>query len=631
MKVTSSNKSYILIIVVLVALGATAVWLQLIGGMDRGEIRNVVLISIDTCRADRLSCYGYSRKTTPNIDAVAAESILFENVVSSVPQTLPAHSSMLTGTTPLYHGIHDNLGYQLDRSNITLPEIMREHGFKTGAIISSFVLDSEFGLDQGFDSYNDDFEDVIRTSNTTERRGGEASDFAIRWLGEHKDSEFFFFLHYFDPHFRYEPPEPFRSWYADNLYAGEIAYTDHCIGRVIDELKNLGLYDSALIIITSDHGEMLSEHGEAEHGYFIYQSAIKVPLIFKLPGRATRKRVQNLVGLVDIVPTVCNLVGIQAPAHIRGKDLTAYFSKDSIPEQKRYIYCESFTPTKHNANALIGVVTDGWKYIQTTRPELYDLIRDPEEMDDLIDKEPQRAHLLHEHLKLILSEQASEDNPSGRLELDEEGKKRLESLGYIASTTVDDSLDIDQSKKDPKDLIGFHNIKTYNKMAIALVQEGKLNEAAEAYRKIIEHYKKTQISHSMASIHLNLAMILKRLNKPRQAIKHLKITVELFNDELKKNPNSVIDWERLGSAFVELENFDQGGRAFKRALSLDPGNIQYCINLTRTLESQGRYDEAIEELKKSIQFLSGKGQTKNTIELQKYLKQLEQKRSKATQ
>ncbi len=615
---------------VLIFVGILA-WFFAKGKLGLEKPRHVILISIDTCRADYLSCYGYRRNITANIDAVAAEGILFENVVTSVPQTLPAHSSMLTGTIPLYHGIHDNLGYQLDRSNITLPEILGEHGFKTGAIISSFVLDSQFGLDQGFDSYNDHFEDVIRTSNSNERRGGEASDFAIRWLGEHKDSEFFLFLHYFDPHFRYEPPEPFRSSYADDLYAGEIAYTDHCIGRVIDELKDLGLYESALIIITSDHGEMLAEHGEAEHGYFIYQSAIKVPLIFKLPGRATPERVKNLVGLVDIVPTVCNLLGIQAPAHIRGKSLTAYFSKDRVPGPKRYIYCESFTPTKHNANALIGVVTDGWKYIQTTRPELYDLIRDPQEMDDLIDKEPQRAHLLQEHLKLILSEQISEDNPSSRLKLDEEGKKRLESLGYIASTTVDDSLDIDQSKMDPKDLIGFHNIKAYNKMAINLVQQGKLKEAAVAYRKIIQHYKTTQISHSMASMHLNLAMILKRSNKLRQGIEHLNIAVELFNDELKKNPNSVIDWERLGSALVELKNFNQAGRAFKRALSLDPENIQYRINLTRTLEFQGRYDEAIEELKKSIRFLSGKGRTNNTIELQKYLKQLELQRSKAAQ
>ena len=232
---------------------------------DTGEIRNVLLISIDTCRADYLSCYGYPRETTPNIDELAREGILFENVISPVPLTLPAHSSMLTGTIPPYHRVHNNIDYKLGLSNVTLAEILKEVGFTTSAFISSFIMDSQFGLDQGFDTYNDSFEKTYSSVGINERKAGETSRLAAQWLDEHKDESFFLFLHYYDPHKSYEPPKPFASKFPQNPYAGEIAYTDDYIGQVITRLKELGLYDSTLIIITSDHGEMLGEHGEPAH------------------------------------------------------------------------------------------------------------------------------------------------------------------------------------------------------------------------------------------------------------------------------------------------------------------------------------------------------------------------------
>jgi len=233
------------------------------------QVRNVVLISIDTCRADYLGCYGYPHRITPNVDEIAKQGVIFKNVITSVPMTLPAHCSMLTGTIPPYHEVHDNLDYQLDESNVTLAEILKEHGFVTGGIISASVLDSQFGINQGFDTFNDRLEKG-RTGGLMVERGAEAtSRLALAWLAQRKSKRFFLFLHYFDPHFDYAPPEPFASRFADNLYSGEIAYTDYCIGRVIQALKDLGLFDSTLIIITSDHGEMLGEHGELTHGYFI--------------------------------------------------------------------------------------------------------------------------------------------------------------------------------------------------------------------------------------------------------------------------------------------------------------------------------------------------------------------------
>ena len=237
--------------IIIIAVGAWLLW-QFMSPAQ--EIRNILLISIDTCRADHLSCYGYKSKTTPNIDAVVAEGILFENTITPVPITLPAHSSMLTGTIPPYHGVHDNgVDYLDDESNITLAEILKDAGFTTGAAVSAFVLDSTFGIGQGFETYNDRF-DTMEYNTVVQRRGGETTHIALDWLEKNKDKRFFFFLHYFDPHAKYQPPQPFASRFASNPYAGEIAYTDHCIGRVLGKLKELGLDDSTLVIITADHG-----------------------------------------------------------------------------------------------------------------------------------------------------------------------------------------------------------------------------------------------------------------------------------------------------------------------------------------------------------------------------------------
>ena len=215
-------------IVLALTVGAVCACLQRSGPFTK-KVRNVVLISIDTSRADHFSCYGYSLRTTPNIDGLARKGIVFTNTYTPVPMTLPAHSSMLTGTLPPYHGVHDNIDYKLGKSNVTLAEILHRNEFTTCAIIGAFVLDSLFGLSQGFDYYNDRFERPFVANNCAQRRGGETTRFAMEWLEKHKSERFFLFLHYFDPHIDYMPPEPFASRFPDNLYAGEIAYTDYCI------------------------------------------------------------------------------------------------------------------------------------------------------------------------------------------------------------------------------------------------------------------------------------------------------------------------------------------------------------------------------------------------------------------
>src|SRR5260221_63771 len=249
----------------------------------RPAIRNVLLISIDTLRADRVSAYGFPRPTTPNIDAVAREGVLFRNVHTPVPMTLPAHVSMLTGTLPPTHGLRDNLVRRLPEGSMTIAEMLKAKGFTTGAVVSSFVLDRRFGTSQGFDSYDDRFQAVHKIGDLSERKGDEAARVATQWLDQHKGRPFFFFLHFYDPHEPYEPPEPFASEWKGHPYEGEVAFADHGVGLVIEKLRELGLYDSTLIVITGDHGEMLGEHGELNHGFFIYEGALRVPLVVRVP------------------------------------------------------------------------------------------------------------------------------------------------------------------------------------------------------------------------------------------------------------------------------------------------------------------------------------------------------------
>lgn len=598
--------------VVALAVCAAAVWFLLIGGTDRGEIRNVVLISIDTCRADRLSCYGYPRKTTPNIDVLAKEGILFENVISPIPLTLPSHCSMLTGTTPVYHGVHDNQGYRLSEKDVTLAEILKEKGFRTGAVISAFVLDSCFGLGQGFDTYDDQFDEEFNALGIVERRGLETSQHANTWLENNKDEPFFLFLHYFDPHRLWEAPEPFASQYMTDPYAGEISYVDYCIGQVIDKLKSLGLYDSTLIIVTADHGEGLMEHGESTHGYFIYQGTVKVPLIFKVPGISGGIRITDTAGLVDIVPTVCSLLNIQQPDRIQGRDLCRYFSNNGKSENETVYFCESLLPTVYNCNPIIGIVKGYWKYIKSSDLELYDLSKDPGEHNNLINQLPQRRRIMDDHLKIILENDVRPDKGDSKLTLDQETRKRLESLGYVGSSTINESFEFDEKKENPKDLISFHGLnckannflatkefsrakevcrnmleirpefpRTYKYLGSIAYEEGDNQKADYYFSKYLE------FDPDSYEIYNDLGLALLRQGDIDKALIKLEKAIEL-------KPDFSEGYYNLGTAYAYQRKLDEAVHNWNKALILnyyDPATVH--VNLAEALIFQGKIDQAI--------------------------------------
>ncbi len=569
----------LLVVIVAVGVGLLRRFVWPAHGID-----HIILISIDTCRADYLSCYGYSQQTTPNIDAVAAEGILFENTITPVPMTLPAHSSMLTGTIPPYHGVHDNVNYKLSKSNLTLAEVLGANGFKTAAIISAFVLDSQFGIAQGFDTYNDQFEEAHVAVGISERKGGEATRFALEWLEKQKGEKSFLFLHYFDPHYDYVPPEPFASRFADNPYAGEVAYTDHCIGQVLDKLKELGFYDSTLIIITSDHGEMLGEHGEDAHGYFIYQSAIRVPLIFKLPRSRESHRISELVGLVDIVPTICSMLGITVPQQVQGQDLSPYFNGKSPASADRNLYCETVEPVRFDANSLLGIVNESFKYIQTTRPELYDLIKDPAESNNLVEAQQPRARIMKDTLAQLLEQCVREDATDSRITLDTQALKRLESLGYLRGGTTE-PFKFDQSKKDPKDLIEF--VMCYEG-GIILAHQHKHDQAIAAYDKAIE------LNPAFAMPYNSRALMYSAKGDYDRAIRD-------FDQAIKLDPEFTNAYHDRGFMYLTRGDLDRAIRDFDQAIELDPANADVYNNRGLAYYGKGDYDRAIRNFDQAIE------------------------------
>jgi arylsulfatase A-like enzyme/Flp pilus assembly protein TadD len=537
--------------------------------------RHVVLISIDTCRADHLGCYGAERPATPNIDGVARQATLFRNVLSPVPLTLPAHCSMLTGELPIDHGVHLNIDSRLAADQLTLAEVLRAEGFATGAVISSFVLDRGFGLDQGFDDYLDDLGGEGVMLSVPERAGEDASRLAVQWLARNRDRDGFLFLHYYDPHALWAPPEPWATRYADDPYAGEIAYVDACIGSVIDALRELGIYDSSLLIITGDHGEMLGEHGEEEHSYFIYQSALRVPLIIKPPHSRRAGEVDAWASLIDIVPTVCGALGIPAPPRVAGVDLL----RRNPVAGPRPLYCESLTPTAYGAASLLGLVSGRFKLIQTRRPELYDLDADPGEQSDLAAAHPAAATELRAELESILDRagQAEDAAPATSSRSD---VARLEALGYVASSAGAAGFDLDAQREleDPKDLLSFH-LET--QAVSRLLAAGRLDEATAALEKLLEQRPGYTWAHRQLG-----AIALKRQD-PDAAIAR-------FERALALDPELVVLRADLARLLLAGGRTEEALAHFRRAADARPDDSVLQRDLAVALAQDGRHQEAID-------------------------------------
>jgi len=479
------------------------------GGGAPPEFPNapVILISIDTLRADRLPAYGYTRVRAPFLDRFQRDAWIFENAYSPCPLTLPAHTTMLTGLLPPEHGVRNNAGFVFDgKAHKSLPLLLKERGYATGAAVSSYVLRYGTGLGQLFDYYEDSIGMVPGVETVRYRRlGDKTAAFADSWIEKHAREPFFFFFHIYEPHLPYDPPEPFRSLYGVT-YDAEVATSDAIVGAFLEDLKRLGVYDRAVVIVLSDHGEGLGDHGEEQHGIFVYREAIRVPLLLKLPGGlGAGTRVTAAVQLSDVAPTITAVLGLPAPNGVTGGSL---LDAGKPGAAERVVYGETLFPRLNLGWSELLCAIDGrYHYIQGPRPELYDMVADPAELRDLIRSSPTVAGRLAEELQRF---PRSDAKPTA---VDDRTLQRLAALGYIGGLRDGGGQ---RDLPNPADNLRY----------LARMQEGwRLAEAG----------------------------------KFRQAIEALRSIVN-------ENPGMVDAWVKLGDLYAEVANDDESAAAYRQAL-----------------------------------------------------------------
>ncbi|HET7747013.1 MAG TPA: sulfatase, partial [Vicinamibacteria bacterium] len=390
---------------------------------------HVLLVTIDTLRADAVGAYGAARAATPRMDRLAAGGARFDDAHAHNVVTLPSHANILSGRHPHEHGVRDNAGFRFPARLETLATLLAAGGYRTGAFVSAFPLDSRFGLARGFQVYDDDFADATSRPafQVQERRAEETVARARRWLDASGGAPAFAWVHLYEPHFPYAPPEPFASAFRDDPYRGEVAATDAALGPLLDPILAAGADGRTLVVLTSDHGEALGEHGEATHGIFAYEATLRVPLVLYAPGRVTPRVVKEPARHVDLLPTILAALGLPAPEGLPGRDLLS-----SAPPTAATTYFEALSGSLNRGWAPVhGVIHERHKLVDLPLVELYDLAADPGESNDLAARDPQRV----EKLRGLLRTLRAGDVAAARTPETAEARERLESLGYLAAAT----------------------------------------------------------------------------------------------------------------------------------------------------------------------------------------------------
>lgn len=501
---------------------------------------NVILITIDTVRADHVGCYGATEVPTPTLDALARDGIVFERAISQVPLTWPSHATILTGTYPFQNGVQDFTGQPLAPQFRSVAQAFKQQGYATGAVVSAFVLDRSWGLARGFDYYDDAFSaETFRKKDIglVDRRAEESVTHAIEWLKKTPHRPFFFWLHLYDPHSPYDPPEPFRTQYRSHPYDGEIAYADHELGRMIAWLKLHQLYDRSLIVFLSDHGESLGDHGEKEHGFFVYHSTVHIPLIVKppagsgfRPGRTTRP-----VETVAVAPTLMHSAGIKDA-------IEKQFQSDGLlgskPENDDVAYSETFYPfSSFGWSPLHALETSRYHYIDAPTPELYDLAVDPGEKNNLASQQTATVAVLKDKLQVRLRTHPFTPGEGAGSGLSPDALEKLRALGYVAYRSPVSPETLAKGLPDPKSKLWEFNA---------------ILEAADAFR--VDDFQAGQ---------------------------------ELLTKVREKDPQMYVVPFMLGEAAARQQKWAEASTELKKCLELNPNFDQAMTGLAGALINQG--------------------------------------------
>jgi choline-sulfatase len=545
--------------------------------------RNIILITIDTLRSDYLSCNGSTKVKTPNLDSLAQQGVNFTRTRSAVPLTLPSHISIMTSQYPVTHGVRDNGTERLSNQSSTLAEILKAHGYQTAAFVGSFVLDHRFGLNQGFDVYNDRMppDPTVLEKLEAERNADAIHSAFSEWFARNaKKQPYFAWIHFYDPHAPYNPPQMYRNKYANDPYAGEVAYTDAIIGKVLQSLRTQDS-NNQIIAVVGDHGEGLGQHQEATHSLLIYNSTLHVPMIIVAPGLISAGAAfPYLSRTIDLAPTLLDLAGIQNDLKGQGTSL-----KNSIEQMKDpgiMSASESLYPKVNLGwSELHGVENNQFHFIDAPRPELYDVINDPGETKNLMNQRSAIAGTLQKELNQLYAGAASATK-SSQPELDPETKEKLASLGYVTGSNPATNQ---SSAIDPKD-----KMKVWNDIQSGIFQFGNGNYANAA--RLLESVLKTD--NSIPIVYDNLCSAYLRLENWEKA-------KSCNMDALQRGINFPSLHVNLGLIYHKEKQYSQAQKEFLDALDADPSNTSAHYYLANTLRASGQHEQALFQYQKALE------------------------------
>jgi arylsulfatase A-like enzyme/tetratricopeptide (TPR) repeat protein len=579
-------------------------------------------VTVDTLRADRLGAYGNTTIPTPNFDRLAREGVRAADASTHVPITRPSHTSIFTARYPAEHGIRDNISVPLAADVPTLAEALKAQGFATAAFVSSFVLSAQSGLNRGFDHYDDAFQtgtsDEALLVSSVQRRGDDTLARVEQWLdrrpAEVLDKRTALWVHLYDPHDPYEPPEPFATEFASQPYDGEVAWTDTLLGRLRASLEARQLWDNALVVVTADHGEALGEHDETGHGFFTYETTLKVPLVMRGPGLAANTVVNGTFRLVDVAPTVLALLRVPPLADTTGVDLSANLASGG-PPIARMTYAESLTPLLQYQWSDLRVMRDGaWKYILAPRPELYNLDADPGETRDLASTESATAARLRTALEALLRVESNraKNAPSAAPALSADVLQKLGALGYVTPGVAKDSV---ATGADPKDKIDeFRTLSGLMREGLALLRQKRYGESADRFVRLQKAGSDAfQVHFYLGRAQLGLGRIgdaernfLRTIEEmPRYTQAHLSLAearlarkdlrgaIEALERGQRDAPNEPELFEREGQVWEQSGAPSRALAAYEKAAALAPKDGMVRWRMGELLLTGGAPDRAL--------------------------------------
>jgi choline-sulfatase len=539
--------------------------------------RNLLLVTIDTLRADHVGCYGYANIQTPTLDALAQRGVLFENAVTTTPLTPPSHASMFTGLYPYQHGVRNTGGFVLQSSSVTLAEMLQQQGWDTAAFVGASVLKKVVGLDQGFTLYDDEMPnpDAQQLREYPERPAGAVVDRAIHWLDTRStDKPFFLWVHVFDPHIPYEPPAPYDKQYAKQPYDGEIAYADHELGRLFETVSKKAPADNTLIAVLADHGESLADHGEYTHGVFLYDATVHIPFLLAGPGVPAKLRVKQQVRTIDLLPTLLALLGGAAPPNVEGTSLTPTFAGGEAPTEPSYH--ETLFPKMNMGWAeLRAMRTNRWKYIHAPKKELYDLVADPGETTNIIEQHKDEAARLEQQLQqTALKGENGKEKVEAKM-VDEKTMNQLKSLGYLHGFTPPE-FELTGEGIDPKDRVGVLELL---QVAVPLSSGLSPQKRIDLLRKGLEQ------DPTNPSLYYSLGAEYEKSGRHQEAM-------ALYQTAIDKGIRSGKLHARIGDLQLRAGHKAEAIAAYEEAGRINPYDVESQANLATAYMEEGRLNDA---------------------------------------